>query len=70
MPSPSDTDDAALADWCDAMARALDLPIDAANRAEIIASLQMIARQIRLIEAFRLEDRAEPAPVFKAADAP
>jgi hypothetical protein len=59
-------DDASPAAWCEAVAALLDLPIDAGDRAEIIANLRVIARQIKLIEDFPLDDRAEPAPVFRA----
>jgi Protein of unknown function (DUF4089) len=59
-------DDASLAAWCEAVAALLDLPIDAGDRAEIIANLRVIARQMKLIQDFPLDDRAEPAPVFRA----
>jgi hypothetical protein len=59
-------DEAFLATWCDAMAVLLDLPIEAGDRAEVIANLRVIARQMKLIEDFPLDDRAEPAPVFRA----
>ncbi|HKH80745.1 MAG TPA: DUF4089 domain-containing protein [Methylovirgula sp.] len=60
-------DEASLAAWCDAMAALLDLPIEAGDRAEIIANLQVIARQMKLVADFPLDDRAEPAPVFQGA---
>jgi Protein of unknown function (DUF4089) len=59
-------DDASLAAWCDAMAALLDLPIEAGDCAEVIANLRVIARQMKLVGDFQLEDRAEPAPVFRA----
>jgi hypothetical protein len=59
-------DDASLAAWCDAMAALLDLPIESGDRAEVIANLRVIARQIKLVEDFPLDDRAEPAAIFKA----
>lgn len=59
-------DDASLAAWCEAMAALLDLPIEAGDRAEIIANLRVIVRQMKLVEDFPLDDRAEPAPVFRA----
>jgi hypothetical protein len=59
-------DDASLAAWCEAMAALLDLPIDASDRAEVITNLRVIARQMKLIEDFPLDDRAEPAPIFRA----
>jgi hypothetical protein len=59
-------EDEALAAWCDAMAVLLDLPVKAGDRTEIIANLRVIARQMKLVGEFPLEDRAEPAPVFRA----
>jgi hypothetical protein len=64
--SGHDIDEAALAAWCDAMAALLDLPIAAGDRAEIIANLRVIAGQMKLVADFPLEDRAEPAAIFKA----
>jgi hypothetical protein len=59
-------DETSLATWCDAMAALLDLPIEAGDRAEVIANLRVIARQMQLIADFPLEDCAEPASIFKA----
>lgn len=59
-------DETCLAAWCDAMAALLDLPIEAGDRAEIITNLRVIARQMKLVDDFPLEDRAEPAGIFKA----
>jgi hypothetical protein len=59
-------DDASFAAWCDAMAALLDLPIEAGDRAEVIANLRVLARQMKLIEDFPLDDRVGPAPVFRA----
>ena len=58
-------DEASLTAWCDAMAALRDLPIEAGDRAEIIANLCFIARQMKLIEKFPLDDRAEPGAIFK-----
>jgi hypothetical protein len=59
-------DDVFLSAWCDAMAALLDLPIEAGDRAEVIANLRVIARQMKLVADFPLEDRAELATVFRA----
>ncbi len=59
-------DEAAFAAWCDAIAALLELPIETGDRAEIIANLRVIARQMKLIADFRLDDLAEPAAVFRA----
>lgn len=59
-------DEAAFAAWCDSMAALLDLQIERGDRAEIIANLRVIARQMKLIADFRLDDRAEPTAVFRA----
>jgi hypothetical protein len=58
-------DETALAAWCDAMAGVLNLPIDRGDRAEIIANLRLIARQMAIVAEVVLDD-AEPAPVFRA----
>lgn len=52
--------------WCDTMAALLDLPIERGDRAEIIANLRIIARQMTLVDAIALSDLAAPAPVFRA----
>jgi hypothetical protein len=52
--------------WCDAMAELLDLPLDKADRNEIIANLRVLKQQMDLIGNFTLDDREEPAPQFRA----
>jgi Protein of unknown function (DUF4089) len=52
--------------WCDAMAELLDLPLDKADRKEIIANLRVLKQQMNLIGNFTLDDREEPAPQFRA----
>ncbi len=59
-------DETALAAWCDAMAGVLELPIDRGDRAEIIANLRLIAKQMAMVAEVVLDDSAEPAPVFRA----
>jgi hypothetical protein len=58
--------DPLLAAWCDTLAALRDLPIEKGERAEIIANLRIIARQIALLESVALDDLAEPAAVFRA----
>lgn len=48
------------------MAKALDLPLDQANRAEVAKNLALAFRLAPLFLAFPLPDEAEPAPVFNA----
>lgn len=60
------TDEKTLAAWCNAMSALLDLPIERANRAEIIANLRIIFRQMEFVDKVSLDDFAEPAPVFHA----
>lgn len=64
--SGPDISEAALSAWCDAMGALLDLPIESGDRAEILANLHVLAQLMQLIAAFPLEDRVEPAPIFKA----
>ena len=59
-------DDTALAAWRDAMADVLELPIERGDRAEIIANLRLIARQMAIVAEVTLDDAAEHAPVFRA----
>ena len=59
-------DEAALAAWCDAMAGVLELPTERGDRAEIIANLRLIARQMAIVGEIALDDVADPAPVFRA----
>jgi hypothetical protein len=61
-----DISEAALYAWCDTMADLLDLPIAAGDRGEIVANLRVIAQLMQIIADFPLDDRIEPAPVFKA----
>ncbi len=60
------SDDAILEAWRDALAALLELPIERGDRAEIIANLRLIARQIEIVAQVPLDDLAEPAPVFRA----
>lgn len=59
-------DETPFALWCEAMAALLDLPIEEGNRAEIIANLRVIARQMKLVDDIPLGDESEPASVFRA----
>ncbi len=59
-------DEASLLAWCEAMAALLDLPVDKGDRAEIIANLRVIERQMTLVGDFPLGDEAEPAAIFRA----
>ncbi len=59
-------DETVFAAWCDAMAGVLELPVERGDRAEIIANLRLIARQMAIVAEVALDDLAEPAPVFRA----
>jgi hypothetical protein len=50
----------------DAMARALDLPLEAAWRAAVRTNLDVTLRLASQFAGFPLPDDAEPAPVFVA----
>lgn len=60
------SDDAILEAWRDAVAALRNLPVEKGDPAEIVNNLRIIAHQIALIEAIKLDDLAEPAPVFRA----
>ena len=55
-----------LEDYIDAVARALDLPIDPAWKPAVRANLDVSLRLARLVDEFPLPDEAEPASVFTA----
>jgi hypothetical protein len=59
-------DETALAAWCDAMAGVLELPIERGDRAEIIANLRLIAKQMAIVGEVAVDNVAEPAPIFRA----
>jgi hypothetical protein len=61
----NELDATTLAAWCDSAAKLLDLPIDRADRHEIIANLSMLKLQMDLVGSFALDDREEPAPHFR-----
>jgi hypothetical protein len=52
--------------FIDAVAAALDLPIDPAWKADVKTNLQVTLRHAALVSEFALPDDTEPAPVFKA----
>ena len=54
----------------DANAKMLALKIDKAWRPAIRAHLQVILRHGALVQAFKLADDAEPAPVFEPRASP
>jgi len=51
--------------YMDAVAPALDLTVDAAHRAGVIANLQRIAAVAAVFLDAKLADELEPGPVFK-----
>ena len=55
-----------LDDYIDALAEALDLPIEEAWRPAIKANLDVSLRMARLVDEFALPDETEAASVFVA----
>jgi hypothetical protein len=55
-----------LEDYIDAVAKALQLPIEDAWKPAIKANLDVSLRLARLVDEFRLPDETEPACVFAA----
>lgn len=53
-----------LEDYIDAVAKALNLPIDPAWKPAVRANLDVSLRLGRLVDEFTLPDEAEPAGVF------
>jgi hypothetical protein len=52
--------------YAEMMAKALDLPLEQANRDEVAQNLALAFRLAPLFLEFPLHDEAEPAPVFDA----
>ena len=55
--------------YAETMAKALNLPLDQANREEVARNLALAFRLAPLFLEFALPDEAEPAPVFDAFEA-
>lgn len=64
MNGPEDAAVEVLGSYVDAASALQGLTIDGAWRAGVVANLQTIARAADLVSSFRLDDDAEPAPVF------
>lgn len=52
--------------YAEMMAKALNLPLEQANRDEVAKNLALAFRLAPLFLEFSLPDEAEPAPVFNA----
>jgi len=55
-----------LDNYIDAVAKALNLPIEPAWKAAVRANLDVSLKLARLVDEFALPDEAEPASVFTA----
>jgi Protein of unknown function (DUF4089) len=55
-----------LDNYIDAVAKALNLPIEPAWKPSVKANLEVSLRLARLVDEFPLPDEAEPASVFTA----
>lgn len=55
-----------LTAWCEAMGRLQSLPLDKADRLEVIGNLRVLARQMSLIDDFAPLDSEDPAQHFRA----
>jgi hypothetical protein len=60
------TDEDALDEFIDAVARALGIPVEPQWKPGIRANLQVTLRVAAMVAEFELPDEAEPAPVFEA----
>jgi hypothetical protein len=58
--------DDSLDQYIDAVAKALELPVEDAWRPAIRANLEVSLRFARFVDDFALPDEAEPAGVFSA----
>jgi Protein of unknown function (DUF4089) len=59
------TDEDALDEFIDAVARALGIPVEPQWKPGIRANLQVTLRVAAMVAEFELPDEAEPAPVFE-----
>jgi hypothetical protein len=64
-PLPPPPPDEVLTAHLEAAATLQDLPLAPEWRAEVLASLRVLAASARFVEAFPLEDEAEPAPRYE-----
>ena len=55
-----------LDDYIDAVAKAMNLPIEPAWKGAVRANLKVSLRLARLVDEFPLPDESEPASVFTA----
>ena len=55
-----------LDDYIDAVAKALALPIDAAWKPAIRATLDVTLKMARMVQEFPLPDEIEPASIYEA----
>jgi Protein of unknown function (DUF4089) len=60
------TDEDALDEFIDAVARALGIPVEPQWKPGIRANLQVTLHVAAMVAEFELPDEAEPAPVFEA----
>jgi hypothetical protein len=55
-----------LDEYIDAVAKALDLPIEAAWKPAIRANLDVTLKMARMVQEFPLPDEIEPASIYEA----
>jgi Protein of unknown function (DUF4089) len=55
-----------LDDYIDAVAKALELPVEDAWRPAVKANLEVSLKLARMVDSFALPDETEPAPIFNA----
>lgn len=55
-----------LDDYIDAVAKALELPIDEAWKPSVRANLAVTLKMARMVDEFSLPDETEPASIYAA----
>lgn len=54
-----------LGAYVDSASAMIDLPIPAESRPIVIANLEVARRMVALLDGFELDEREEPAPVYR-----
>ena len=65
MSESSDNSQIDLGAYVDSVSAMIDLPIPAASRPIVIANLEVARRMVALLDNFELDEREEPAPVYR-----
>jgi hypothetical protein len=65
MSASRDTDQLDLDAYVETVSRMIDLPIPPASKPIVIANLEVARRMAALLDGFEIDEREEPAPVYR-----